>query len=152
MELFEPFTARRLGMQRPKYARRAENREFLTRGQIAQRLLEGFGIFNLGARNCEMWVDLAADMALSRGKFIRCASNNRGWLRNSSNGRSTASPVTLANSFARTRIWGGVLSSGVRNNLELGLDAFEVSIAIGIESSRPRMTGVIQSSNGNETA
>src|SRR6476646_4509097 len=89
---------------------------------------------------------------LSRGKFIRCASNNRGSLRSSSNGGSTASPVALANSFARTRIWGGVLSSGVRNNLELGLDAFEVSVAIGIESSRPRMTGVIQSSNGNDTA
>src|SRR5260370_26205769 len=63
MKLFESFTARWLGMQRPKYARRAENRKFLTRGQIAQRLVEGFGIFNFGARNCEMWVDLAADAA-----------------------------------------------------------------------------------------
>ena len=50
MELFESFSARWLGMQRPKYARRAENRKFLTRGQIAPRLVEGFGIFNFGAQ------------------------------------------------------------------------------------------------------
>ncbi len=63
-----------------------------------------------------------------------------------------AGSAAIANSFARTRIWGGALSSGVRNSLELRLDGFEVRIAIGIESSRPRMTGAIQSSNGNDTA
>ena len=47
---------------------------------------------------------------------------------------------------------GGAVRSGVSNNFELGFEPFDNSTAIGTQSSRPTMTGAIQSSNGNETA
>lgn len=50
---------RRQGQQRAKDGRRIKDSKFLARGEECGRFVEGFSVFDFGARNREMRIDLA---------------------------------------------------------------------------------------------
>ena len=99
-----------------------------------------------------MRIDLAALSRPLRGKIIQIRFEQRG-IAVQFVQRASGECGALASSLALVRTGGGEVCSGVLNNPDprCGRDDDD-NIAIGIESSRPRITGVIQSSNGSETA
>jgi len=89
----------------------------------------------------------------SRAANIRCASNNRGRRRSSSSGRfdgltCSARPIR----FAQLDPWGGARSSGVRQQISVGIGTLLSSALRLDESSMPRMTGAIQAATAHDTA
>ena len=145
--------ARRKSNRAPKIAGESRAANF-SRGLKCSRLVEGFGILDLGARDREMRIDLATIPRPLTGQIVRDApraSRRRGEVREA--GRKPSRCEALASSLALSKTCGGAVSSGVLNRLEVDpAPAEEDSMAIGMASRRPRITGIIHSSNGNDTA
>ena len=100
-----------------------------------------------------MRIDLAAFSRLLARKIVQVSLAQTGvvtqLVQRADNGRMRCVGSSLA--LARTR--GGAVCSGVLNNPVLRPEpADEDSMAIGMASNRPRITGIIQSSNGSDTA